>query len=172
MNRQQKEELIGSLRTAFSDNQASFLVRYRGLRVDQMQDLRGKLRDKGGRFQIAKARLMKRAVDGLSGIDELAPYLKDQIGIAFAPDDAAAVAKLLCDFAKTNEHLQVVVGCLDAAVIDAASVTRIASLPSREVLLAQALSGFNAPLNNFGCVLRMMLMRLLFVFKKVAEKKG
>lgn len=172
MNRQQKEELVSVLRAAFSDNQASFLVRYRGLRVDQMQDLRGKLREKGGRFQVAKTRLMKRAVEGLSGIDELAPHLKDQVGIAFAADDAAAVAKILCDFAKSHEQLQVVAGCLDAAVMDAASVVRIASLPSREVLLAQVLGGINAPLNNFGGMMRMMLMRLLFVLKQAAEKKS
>ena len=171
MNRQEKASLVEALRKDFTQSEASFLVNYKGLTVDQMQSLRSKLREKGGSVKVAKARLMKRAVDGVSGVQDLAPHFKDQIALVFASEESPAVAKVLHDFSKLNESLELLMGYFESRVLDKNTVERIASLPSKEVLLAQLCGSLNAPLGNFSRTLNLLIIRLLFVLKQVGEKK-
>jgi len=171
MNRNDKEILVESLRSSFANSQASFLVMYKGLTVNQMQNLRKGLRPNEASLQVAKARLMKRAVNGVEGVDQLADHLHDQIGAVFATKSAPEVAKFLAGFAKENEAFKVLVGVIESKLYDAQSIQRIASLPSREVLLAQLCGTLNAPLTNMVTVLHLMIARLLFVLKQIEEQK-
>jgi len=171
MNRQEKELVIQSLRDSFLKSKASFLVGYRGLTVAQVQALRKELRQKKGKLQVAKARLMKRAVQGLEGIDALLPYFKDQIGLVFASDESESVAKVLYEFSKANEALSIVVGCMESQLMDKQAVVHIASLPSKDVLLGQMCRTIKAPISNFVYALGMMKMRLLWALKQIEQKK-
>lgn len=171
MNRQQKELVVQLLRERFSQSPASFIVGYRGLSVDQMQKLRSKLRDSGGAMKIAKARLMKLAVGDLEGAQELTPYLKEQVGVVFASDEPPAVAKALSDFAQEHKALQLIIGKLDSDLIDREAITRIASLPSKEVLLAKLCGTLNAPITRLAFVLKMQIMQFLLVLKQIETKK-
>lgn len=171
MNRNDKEVLVESLRSNFSNSQASFLVKYKGLTVNQMQDLRKGLRTNDASLKVAKARLMKRAVDDIEGASQLSPYLHDQIGAVFATKSAPDVAKFLSGYAKENEAFQLLVGVIESKLYDAQSIQRIASLPSREVLLAQLCGTLQAPMTKTVTVLHLMIARLLFVLKQVEEQK-
>jgi len=171
MNRQQKESVVSQLRENFSQSEAAFLIEYRGLTVHQLERLRGDLRQKGGTFKITKARLMKLAVDGLDGQEDLAPYFKDQVGLVFAAQETPNVAKILQDFAKEHEALKLIVGCLDKKILQKNDVLRIASLPSREVLLAQLAGTMNAPISNLASVLNLLIVRLLWTLKQIEEQK-
>lgn len=137
MNREQKAIIIDSIKNNFSQCEASFVVGYKGLTVKQMQALRKELRSKKGTFKVAKGRLVKIAVKDLAGVNELAPYFKEQVGVVFADEQMPAVAKVLYDFAKQNNNFKLVAGFFDARVLPSADIERIATLPSREVLLAQ-----------------------------------
>jgi large subunit ribosomal protein L10 len=171
MNRQQKAEVIDFLKDNFSKSHASFIVGFQGLTVSQLRTLRGKLRKNGGKLKVAKARLMKIAAEGMEGADTLLPYCKNQIGVVFTTDQAPAIAKVLSDFSKENEALKLVAGYLDTSFLDSASIGRIASLPSREVLLAQVCGTIKAPTTNFVNVLNVLMLRLLWTLKQVGEKK-
>lgn len=171
MNKQQKEMVVQELRNNFTHHKASFIVSYKGLTVEQLKSLRNDLYTTGGVFKVAKARLMKRAVEGTESAKDLDPFLKEQIGIVFASGQPPAVAKTLHEFSKKNESLKLIVGCLDDKVFDAAAVVRIASLPSKEVLLAQVCGTMKMPMVQFVGVLNVMLIRLLWTLKQVAEKK-
>lgn len=171
MNRQEKLAVIEHLKEGFTGSTASFVVNYQKLTVVQMQKLRRALRQQGGSLKIAKARLVKRAVDGMEGIDTLEPYLKEQIGIVFADKDVSAIAKVLRDFAKENEALKLVVGRMDHKTLTADEVVRIASLPSREVLLAQVCATLQAPSAGLARVLNGMILQLLWTLKQVGDKK-
>ncbi len=170
MNRQQKEQVVQDLREGFANNPAHFVVGYKGLTVKDMQGLRKQLREKGGILKVTKARLMKIAARDLDA-KSLVPYFKDQIGIVFASDEPPAVAKVLRDFAKDHEGLQLIVGYLDAQLLDESSIGRIALLPSKEVLRAQVCGAINAPITGFVSVLNMQLVRLLLVLKQLSSKK-
>ncbi len=171
MNRQQKTLVIQALRDSFLKSKAYFLVGYKGLSVAQMQSLRKELRQKNGKLQVAKARLMKRAVEGIEVIDALSPYLKDQIGLVFSSDESPAVAKVLYEFSKANEAFQIVVGCVDSQLLDKQAVTRIANLPSKEVLLGQMCGSMKAPITSFVGLLNMLMLRLVWSLKQVEQKK-
>lgn len=171
MNRQEKEAVIEMLQQKFSGSQAAFLVGYRGLTVVQMQTLRAQLREQQGLMKVTKARLMKRAVEGVEGVNLLTPYLKDQIGVVFADGEPPAVAKVLRDFAKQNQALQLIAGCLDAVLLDGDSVRRIASMPSKDVLRAQVCGTLQAPISGFVMVLQQLILRLLWVLREIENKK-
>jgi large subunit ribosomal protein L10 len=171
MNRHQKESVVSQLRDSFSHSEAAFLIEYRGLTVSQLERLRGDLRQKGGSFKITKARLMKLAVDGLDGQQDLTPFFKEQVGLVFATKETPTVAKVLNDFAKQHEALKLIVGCLDKKILQKNDVIRIASLPTREVLLAQLAGTMNAPISNLASVLNLMIVRLVWVLKQIEDQK-
>ena len=171
MNRQQKEIVVEGLKENLLSSPATFLVIYRGLNVEQMQQLRSGLRSKGGILKVAKARLMKRAVEGKEGVDGLAPFLHDQLGMVFAKEEVADVAKVLSDFAKANEALELVAGVFESKVIAKEKVAQIASLPPKDVLLAQLCGTLNAPIAGMARALNMMVLKLLFALKQVEEQK-
>lgn len=173
MNRQQKESVVGLFHKDFLANKGTFFVNYSGLTVAQMQQLRRKLREKGGALKIAKMRLVKRALADVEGVEGLLSHCKNQLGVVFAYDAAeiSGVAKTLSDFAKVNAALGLVVGCVDAQVLDKMAISRIASLPSKEVLLAQVCGTLNAPITSLVCGLNSMLVKLLIALKEVEKQK-
>lgn len=173
MNRQQKESVVESLQKNFLANKGTFFVNYSGLTVAQMQQLRKGLREKGGSLKIAKMRLVKRALVDVEGIEELLPYCKNQLGVVFAYDanEVSGIAKALNDFAKKNEALGLVVGCIDAQLLDKTAISRIASLPSREVLLAQLCGTLNAPITSLVFGLNSILVKLVVALKEIEKQK-
>lgn len=171
MNRQEKAAVVESLHNDFAQSKAAFVVGFQGLTVAQIRTLRTELRKQGGTFKVAKARLMKRAAQGLQGPEGLDPVFHDQIGLVFASKEAPAVAKVLSDFSKENEHLKLIAGCLDNLILNGESVARIATLPSREVLLAQVCGTLKAPMARVAGVLNGVTLKLLLTLKGVGEKK-
>ncbi len=171
MNRQQKEQVIENLKEDFLKSQATFIVDYKGLDVAKMQNLRSELRQRGGLLKVAKIRLMRRAVEGQVDIDQLSIYFKDQIGLVFAKEHFSEVAKVLSDFSKENEALNVVVGYLENQIIDKGRISYIASLPPKEVLLGQLCGTLNAPISGFVRALNMIILKLLFALKQVGDQK-
>ena len=171
MNRQQKEQVVELLRNNFTQSNVSFLVDYRGLSVAQLQSLRANLRKSGGVLQVTKTRLMKRAAEGVVGAQEMAPFFKNQVALIFVKNEPTEVAKSLHTFAKKNEILKIVEGYLYAQLLDESSVVRMASLPSKEVLLAKLLGTLQAPIQGFATVLNMNILRFLWVLKRVGEQK-
>jgi large subunit ribosomal protein L10 len=174
MNRQQKESVVEGLHALFSTTKGSFFVDYQGLSVSQMRQLRAQLRETGGTLKVAKMRLVKRAIGDVHEAQALLPYCKDQMGVVFAQgaNEVSPVAKTLRDFSKENESLQLVVGCLDAQLLDKQAIVRIASLPSKEVLLAQLCGTINAPLTSFVGVLNQLIVRFLRVLKEIEKKQA
>ena len=170
MNRQQKESVIKDFKDFFSQSQAAFVVNYRGLNVRDMISLRRKLRVQGGRLKVAKARLMKIAADGIDGIDTFKDDFKDQIGMVFALEEVAPIAKELVEFSKTNEALQVISGFSESKVLSKSEVEFFASLPSREVLLSQLAGTLQAPIAGLARVLNAPVEYLARALDQVAKK--
>lgn len=161
MNREEKALLVASLKNDFAQSKAAFLVNYQGLTVEQVKNLRKGLRSKGGRMKIAKARLIKMAAQDNPEINVMLPYFKEQIGVIFVQDEPQSIAKVLNDFAKENEKLTIVAGSLESKLVDKATIVRIASLPSREVLLAQLCGTLKAPIAKLAFVLKMVQSKSL-----------
>jgi large subunit ribosomal protein L10 len=174
MNRQQKQSVVELFHKDFLANKGTFFVNYSGLTVNEMQQLRRQLSQKGGALKIAKMRLVKRALADVEGAEGLLSHCKNQVGVVFAFDAAevSGVAKTLNDFAKKNESLGLVIGCVDAQLLDKAAITRIATLPSKEVLLAQLCGTLNAPLTSFVFGLNSVMVKFLVALKEVEKQKA
>jgi large subunit ribosomal protein L10 len=173
MNRQQKEAVVAQLRDKVAHASATFVVGYRGLTVPQLHILRTDLRKVGGEFKVAKARLMKKAVNAFDSgaFDGYVDHFHDQIGIVFASTEVPAVAKALYDFSKNHASLTIMAGSLDANILNKDAVVRIASLPSREQLLAQLCGTLQAPTAKLVGVLGMLVSAPARVLKKIEESK-
>ncbi len=153
MNRQQKEQSVSSLHQELASSSASFLVGYQGLTVSELEKLRKSLRAQGGKFQVAKARLMKLAAKDTPGAAEMVPYCKQQVGLVFASQESPAIAKTLVNFAKDHNGLKIIVGCTEQKLIDAKTINFLATIPPREVLLAQLCGVLNGPVAALARVL-------------------
>ena len=128
--------VVDEVRRRFEDADGAILTEYRGLKVKDLAGLRRSLRPSGGEYKIYKNTLVRLAARG-SGLEDLEPLLVGPTAIAFVDGDAAAVAKALRDYARTNPLLVLKGGVLGGKVLTAQETAALAELPSREVLLAR-----------------------------------
>jgi large subunit ribosomal protein L10 len=156
--RPEKVAVVDEVREKLSAADAVVLTEYRGLNVPAIAELRRALRDAGGEYKIYKNTLVRIAArDAGMEIDDL---LTGPTAIAFVggteegvAGDAAAVAKALRDFAKSNDSLVLKGGVLNDKVLTAEDLVALASLPSRDVLLAQLAGAFQAPMAKLAGLL-------------------
>ncbi|MDW0116736.1 50S ribosomal protein L10 [Sporosarcina thermotolerans] len=139
------EEISGKLKSAVS----VVVVDYRGLNVGQVTELRKQLRDAGIDFKVYKNSMSRRAAEsaGLEGLNE---HLTGPNAIAFSTEDVVAPAKILNDFAKKNDKLEIKAGVIEGQIASVEEVKALAELPSREGLLSMLLSVLQAPMRNFA----------------------
>jgi len=171
MPTKQKAETIQLIKEKLEKAQAVVLTDYRGLNVAQVTELRKKLRDAGVEYKVLKNTLTKIAAKEV-GIDEaIDNYLEGPIALAFTYDDPVAVAKILADYAKDHDKLEIKAGILENKIIDAAGVNALAKLPAREVLIAQALAGMQAPISGLVNVLQGSIRNLVYALDAVRAQK-
>lgn len=166
----QKEEMLAKLDDQIQRMKSAVIVDYQGLKVKDSEVLRGILRDNGAEFTVAKNTLVKIALKK-SGIEYDEGVLKKPVAIAFAMNDEIAPAKEITLFAKKNEALEILGGIMEKKFIDAASVSRLASLPTKDQLRAQLVGTIAAPLNGMVNVFAGNLRGLVNVMNALKDKK-
>src|SRR3954454_24790007 len=169
--RPEKVAVVDEVRGRLDAASAAILTEYRGLTVKDLAGLRRTLREAGGEYGIYKNTLVRFAARDL-GLDSLEELLVGPTAIAFVDGDAAAVAKTLRDFARTNPTLVVKGGVLGSKVLTAADTAALADLPPREVLLARFAGGLAAPLQQFAGLLQALPRNLAYGLKALIEKGG
>ncbi|MCL6587726.1 MAG: 50S ribosomal protein L10 [Anoxybacillus sp.] len=154
-----KKQVVAEIADKFRASKSTIIVDYRGLNVAEVTELRKQLREAGIEFKVYKNTLTRRALAevGLEGLDEV---LTGPNAIAFSNEDVVAPAKILNDFAKKHDALEIKAGVIEGNVATLEEVKALANLPSREGLLSMLLSVLQAPIRNFA-----------LVTKAVAEKK-
>lgn len=165
-----KTQNIDEIKEKIEKAQSVVLVDYRGLNVSELTDLRKKYREAGIEYKVYKNTMMRFAFkdSGLEGFNE---FLKGPSAIAFGYDDPVTPAKISAEFAKENDKLEIKAGVVDGKIIEATEVENLAKLPSKEVLVAQALGGLNAPIQGFANVLNGTIRGLAIVLNAIAEEK-
>jgi len=149
---EQKKAQVAELAEVLKGAQTGILVDYRGLTVEEDTKLRNDLRAANVKYFVVKNTLLRLAANevGLNGLDEV---LHGPTAIAISSEDAVAPAKVLSDFAKGNDKLEIKSGFMDGAVMTLDEVKKLAATPSREVLLAKVLGSLNAPISNLARLL-------------------
>jgi large subunit ribosomal protein L10 len=168
--RSDKEAIVAELTQKLAAVKGAVLTDYRGLTVAQDTKLRRKLRDAGVEYRVVKNTMTRIAAHGL-GLEALDPYLEGPTAIAMSFTDPVAPAKIISQFSKENKILDIKVGVVEGKVIDVEGVKALASLPSREVLLAMLANGMQAPIVGIVNVLQGNIRKLAYALDAVREAK-
>ena len=154
MKRAEKQELVDVIEDRFGKAKAAFLIDFKGMDVEQVTRLRKSLRPVKAEMKVVRNTLAKRALAKYPAKAALlSDYFVGTNAVVFAYEDASASAKLLADFSKDVEKMQLKVGIMDDQKLDQNRIKQLASLPSKEVLRAQLLGLFQQPMSKFVRVL-------------------
>ena len=170
LNLAQKKELVGDLNRKFEEKKILILVDYKGLNVPKMTELRAKLREAGVEFLVAKNTLLSRAAEG-TDVELMRDILSGPNAIAMSYEDPVNAAKVLSEFAKDNDKLEIKAGVLSGKVLSVNDIKALANLPSREVLLATVLAAMNAVPTSLVRALSNVPERLLYALQAIKDQK-
>ena len=154
-----KAQLVTEVAEQFKNASSVVVVDYLGITVEEATNLRAELRNAGVQFAVVKNSILSRAAKeaGLEGMDDI---FKGPSAVAFSNDDVIAPAKILADFAKKVEALEIKAGVIEGKVSSKEEIEALAKLPNREGLLSMLLSVLQAPVRNTA-----------LAFKAVADQK-
>ena len=169
--RVKKEEMIQSLDEKILNMKSAVLVDYKGLKVKEIEELRGILRKQGVSFNVSKNTLTKIALTK-GGIEFDEGVFKKPVAIAFAMEDEVAPAREIALFAKKNEAIEILGGILEKKFIDEAMVARLAALPTKEQLHGKLVGTIAAPLSGMVNVFGGNLRGLINVLSKLKTEKS
>jgi len=148
VDRAQKEKVVEELGQIFESSGVVVVAHYAGLTVAEMQGLRAKMREAGGAVRVAKNKLAKIALEG-KPCASIADLLTGMTVLAYSEDPVAA-AKVVDEFAKTNKKLEVLGGAMGSSALTPEGVKAVASMPSREELIASVVACIGAPASNLA----------------------
>ena len=147
-----KQPVVAEISELLNGAASAVAVDYRGLTVAQDTELRKALREAGITYKVYKNTLIRRAAEG-TDFAALDPHLEGPTAIAVSRDDATAPARILAEFAKKADKLEIKAGIVEGTYYDANGMKTIAGIPSREILLGRLLGSFQSPITNFARVL-------------------
>lgn len=165
LTRLKKEQLVAKMTDDLGKSKSVILVNYQGLKVNQIDDLKKKLREKGIGFRVIKNTLLKIALQK-GHIDIDLSLLDQPIAIAWSYDDEIASAKLMVEFKKTAEQMKIIGGILNQGFIDENIIKQLAALPGREELYAKLVGSLNAPMYRLVNVLQGNLRSLVYILSQ------
>jgi large subunit ribosomal protein L10 len=169
VSKEKKQQMVSDYVDKMSHSQAMILADYRGLTVAALTDLRRQLREVDGAFQIVKNTLFERALEEI-GIPAPAEPLEGPLAVSYCLGEVPPIAKVLVDLAATTEVLQIKGAIVGTSYLDAEGVKGLATLPPREILLAQLLGSVQGPMSSLVSTITAPLRELVQVLKARAEQ--
>lgn len=152
----EKQQAVADLVEKLKVAQAGVLVNYSGITVEDDTKLRAALRNAGVEYKVMKNTLTGRACD-MVGFGEMKQYLEGMTALAISVNDPVAPAKIMKEYADKVESFEIKAGFIDGGVIDAAKVNELASIPSKEVLIAKMLGSLQSPISGLAVALQAVI---------------
>ena len=168
---EEKKQMVAELTDKLKNAASGVFVDYQGINVEQDTKLRNELRDAGVDYFVFKNTLARLAVKD-AGLDGLLPVLVKMTSIAVSEKDPVAPAKILTAYADKIPTFNIKAGFVEGAVVDADGVNRLATLPSKEELVAKVLGSLQAPIYGLVTVLNGNLSGLARVLQAIHDKKA
>lgn len=147
-----------------------FIVNYSKLSSPDLSALRQLLRDSRANLFVVKNTVARRALTD-SGLDALVKNINGQCGLVFVKEEPVSASRVLFDFSKAHEQLQLEGGTLKDRLLDKKDIEALAKLPSREVLRAQVVMALKSPINGLVFVLKGNLRKLVWCLEEIKKKK-
>jgi len=170
LNIEIKKQFVQQLNERLAKSQVVILTDYKGLDVASVTDLREKLREANIEYEVVKNTMLRLASEGTS-VEAIKDDFKGPSAIALSYDDPVAPAKILSEFAKDNNKLEIKIGVMGDKVLDLSAIKALSSLPSREELLATVLSAMNAVPTSLVTALGDVPRRMLNVLQAIKDQK-
>ena len=172
MLRSEKAEAIDFIKERFNKMTSAVFLDFTGMTVEEVTKLRDTFRAKGVEYKVVKNTLVKYALKDQKFSDSLGKVLKGMTGVAWSYEEPSAAARVVKEFKKENEKLQIKAGLLDGQVLDAKAVEhQLATLPSKDEARAQLLATLIAPAQRFVMLLNAPAREMLGVLQ-AKERKG
>lgn len=168
MDRAQKEKVVDELGQIFESSGVVVVSHYEGMTVAEMQDLRAKMSEAGGSVRVAKNRLAKIALNG-QPCESVSEHLTGMTVLAYSEDPVAA-AKVVDAYAKENGKLVILGGAMGDTALDVAGVKAVASMPSREELIASIVGCIGAPASNIAGAIGAPASNIASILSTIEEK--
>lgn len=170
LTRNKKQEMLEDYRGGFASAPHAVVVGFKGLTVPQATDLRQKIREGGGRYQVVKNTLARLAVEG-KDMGVLVEHFQGATAVAFSDDAPVALAKALTEFRKDVPVLEFKAGLVEGQPVAAEDVESIAKMPTREELLAKLLFLLQSPVTRFVRTLAAVPRDFVVVLNQISQKK-
>jgi len=168
VDRAQKEAVVAELGQIFTDSGVIVVAHYAGLTVAEMQDFRGRMRESGGSVRVAKNRLAKIALEG-TPCASISGFLTGMTVLAYSEDPVAA-ARVAEAYAKDNDKFVILGGAMGENALDAAGVKAVASMPSREELIASIVGCIAAPAANIAGAIGAPASNIASILSTIEER--
>ena len=169
--RDQKQELIEQYQGGIAAARHAFLVNFEGLTVSQATDLRSRIREQGGSYEVVKNRLALRAIEGQE-MGELKEHFRGPTAVAYVDDDPVILAKALTEFKKDVPAIEFKGALVDGQAVGADEVEAISKMPGREELIAKLLFLLQSPITRLARGLAAIPRQLVVVLDQVAKQKA
>ena len=171
LNRTQKQELVDRYEHGLAKAPHAFLISYQGIKVNDVTELRAKVRESGGTYEVVKNTLALRAI-GDKPLSALADTFSGALAVVYTEGDPVAVAKTLTEFAKTVPQIVFRGGVVEGKPIAANEVEQIAKLPGRKELIAKLLFLLQSPMTRLVRTLSAVPRELVVVLDQVSKQKA
>lgn len=169
MNKNEKKDAIAELHEKFARAKTAVITGYAGINVEQITELRSKLRASKVEYRVVKNTLARKAAEG-TGLEPLKDHFVGPVGIALGYDDVVAPAKVLSEFSKVQAKLVLKIGVLDGKLLQQADIKALASLPSLNALRGKIVGLLQAPASRIVGVLAAPGGQIARVLKAKADK--
>ena len=171
MKRSEKAAIIEQLKARAEAASISLVTDFKGMQVEELTTLRGKIRDANGEFYVVKNTLARLAFQGTPQ-EGIADMFKENCAVALGFEDPVAMAKVVSDFAKGSKQFSLRHGFLDGRVLTSDDVIALSKLPSKPELLARALGTMNAVPTQFVSLFANIIRGMLNCLKAIEEQKA
>jgi large subunit ribosomal protein L10 len=165
-----KDRMIGEILSDLKERPNFFITNFMGSSVSDLESVRKSLRPSQGTFFVVKNSMMNVVLDQLK-LEEAKPLIDGGVGISLSGEDVIATSKILVNFSKTHEKFKIKGAVIDGKLVAVNKIKEMASLPSRDVLLAQVARGIKAPITGFVSVLGGILRKFVYVVDAVKVNK-
>lgn len=165
-----KDRMIGEILSDIKERPNFFITNFMGSSVSDLENVRKSLRPTKGTYFVVKNSMINVVLDQLK-LEEAKKLIDGGVGIGLSGDDIIATSKVLVNFSKTHEKFKIKGAVIDGKLVAADKVKEMASLPSKEVLLAQVVGGMMAPITGFVSVLGGVLRKFVYVVDAVKVSK-
>lgn len=171
LSKDSKKEILRDLIVKFKESKGVILTDYQGMNVSQISSLRNELKEEKVEFKVVKNTLLEKASEELN-VEDLTKDLIGCTAMAFCSDDGVAPARLLKEYFRKNKiNLKIKSGLINGRVFNPEKIMEIASLPSKDVLIAQIINGIKSPLYSLVFILQGPLRGLVYTLEAIKKQK-